>query len=62
MDVKQAAKRLGISVSLCYALCEEKRLPHRRFGRKGRRGRIVIREEDILKFEESAKVEAESGA
>ena len=62
MNVKEAAAWLGISVSLCYSLCEEKRLPHRRYGRQGKRGKIVIREEDLKSFEKGAKVEAEGAA
>jgi excisionase family DNA binding protein len=62
MDVKEAAKRAEVSVSLMYALVEEGRVPHRRIGRRGRRGKIVITEADLAAFLESAKVEAESRA
>jgi excisionase family DNA binding protein len=62
MNVREAAERLEISLSLCYALVEEGRIPHRRLGRKGRRGKIVIREDDLLQFLETVKVEAESRA
>jgi excisionase family DNA binding protein len=44
---KQAALRAGISVSLVYAWCREGRLPHARYGRRGRRGRIVLDEEAL---------------
>jgi excisionase family DNA binding protein len=59
MTVKQFAERAEISLSLAYALVEEARIPHRRIGRKGRRGKISIREEDLAKFLESVKIEAE---
>jgi excisionase family DNA binding protein len=62
MTVKQFAERAEISLSLAYALIEEGRVPHRRIGRKGRHGKIVIREDDLLNFLESVKVEAESHA
>jgi excisionase family DNA binding protein len=61
LNVKEAATRLEISPSLCYALIAEGRLPCRRIGRKGRRGKIVLREEDLARFMESVKVEAEAG-
>ena len=57
MDVKQAAERLEISLSLCYALIEEGRLPCVRIGRKGRRGKIIVTEDDLRRFLESVKVE-----
>lgn len=61
MSVKEAAKRIGISRSLCYQLVAERRIPHRRVGGKGRRGRIVIEEEDIRAFMESCRREAVAG-
>jgi excisionase family DNA binding protein len=59
MTVKEFAKRAEISLSLAYALIEEGRVPCRRIGRTGRRGKIVIREEDLARFLESVKVEVE---
>jgi excisionase family DNA binding protein len=56
MTVKEAAKRLEISASLCYELIAEGRLPCRRIGRRGRRGKIIIRDEDIETFLKSVKV------
>jgi excisionase family DNA binding protein len=56
LTVKEFAKRAEISASLAYALIEEGRVPCRRIGRKGRRGKIVIREEDLSKFLETVKV------
>jgi excisionase family DNA binding protein len=44
MNVKQAAERLEISLSLGYRLCEEGRQPHRRIGQ---RGKFVLDEADL---------------
>jgi predicted site-specific integrase-resolvase len=62
VNVRDFAERAEISLSLAYALVQEGRVPCRRIGRKGRRGKISIREEDLERFLESVKVEAESGA
>jgi excisionase family DNA binding protein len=59
MTVREFAERAEISLSLAYALIEEGRVPHRRIGRAGRRGKIVIREDDLIKFLESVRVAAE---
>jgi excisionase family DNA binding protein len=53
---KQAAARHGLSVSLIYQLCSERRLRHFRCGGKGRRGKILIEEEDITAFLLSCEV------
>lgn len=45
--VAEAADKLRISKSLIYAMVQEGKLPAVRFGRKGRRGCLRIREEDI---------------
>jgi excisionase family DNA binding protein len=58
VTVKEAAKRLEISQSLCYRLIEEGRLPCRRIGQKGRRGKIIETEDDYAKFMESVKAGA----
>ena len=50
MTVKETADLLGVSVSMVYALIEEKRLPCVRIGRRGRRGKIVVRPEDVETF------------
>jgi excisionase family DNA binding protein len=50
LTVKQAAERVGISESLIYEWCAEGVLPHYRFGRKGRRGRILIDETEFAGF------------
>jgi excisionase family DNA binding protein len=50
LTVKQAAVRAGVSPSLIYAWCREKRLPHYRVGKEGRRGRIRIDPADLDAF------------
>lgn len=45
MTVAEAARRLGISVSLTYELCRLGMIRHSRHGRPGRRGTIRISEE-----------------
>lgn len=50
MTVKEAAQRLEISVSLCYRLVQEGRLPCVRIGQKGRRGKVIVLEEHIRVF------------
>jgi excisionase family DNA binding protein len=47
---KQAAARAGVSLSLVYAWCDDRLLPHYRFGRAGKRGRILIEEADLAAF------------
>jgi len=53
---KQAAERAGVSVSLIYQWCDERRLPHYRLGGRGRRGRIMIDTRDLDDFLESCRV------
>ena len=55
MDVKTFADRAEISLSLAYQLIAEGRVPHRRFGQKGKRGCIRITEEDFRAFMEEMK-------
>lgn len=55
---KAAAQKLGVSVSLIYAWIESKLLTHYRAGVKGRGGKIMIAEGDLMAFWESLKVEA----
>ena len=50
LSVKQVAARLGVSPSLVYAWCAAGALPHFRMGRAGRRGRVLIEEEDLTSF------------
>jgi excisionase family DNA binding protein len=59
---KQAAERLGVSDSLIYEWCAEGVLPHYRFGRKGRRGRILIDETEFAAFLASCRQEGRQGA
>lgn len=47
ITVREAAARARVSRSLVYAWCEERRLPHVRVGARGKRGRILIRPEDL---------------
>jgi excisionase family DNA binding protein len=57
---RQAAAKLGVSVSLVYSWVESKLLSHYRAGTKGRGGKILIAEGDLMAFWESLKVEAEA--
>lgn len=58
LSVKEAANRLGVSPSLVYQWCTEKRLPHIRLGRAKRRGKILLEEQDVLAFLTAARIEA----
>jgi excisionase family DNA binding protein len=55
---KQAATQLGVSVSLVYQLCRQAVLRHYRIGGVGKRGRIVINEDDIRLYQTSCCREA----
>ena len=57
VTVKQAAERTGLSTSLLYQICAERRLPHFRLGREGKRGKILIEEADLAAFLATARVE-----
>ncbi len=57
---KDAAELIGVSRSLIFQWCEERRLAHMRLGGKGRRGRIMIEEADLRKFLEANRVDAQS--
>ena len=61
-SVSATAKRLGVSPSLVYQWCHERRLPHVRFGKGSRRGKIMIDEADMHAFVVAAKVEAGEGS
>ncbi len=50
ITVKQAARRLGISTSLVYALCSEGVIRHTRHGRSGKRGCIRITEASVEEY------------
>jgi excisionase family DNA binding protein len=60
MTVKTFAEKAEISLSLAYALISEGSVPHRRIGQRGRRGKIIIREEDLQAFLEKTKVDGEA--
>jgi excisionase family DNA binding protein len=62
LTIKQAAERTGMSTSLLYQLCAERRLPHFRLGREGKRGKILIEEADLDAFLAASRVEAGTGA
>lgn len=53
---KQAAGRVGVSVSLVYAWCKQGIRAHSRFGRKGKRGTIRIDEQVFELFIRGLKV------
>ena len=54
---KTVAERLGISISLVYRLCNEGSLKHFRFGGAGKRGRVMIDEQDVAAYVESCRRE-----
>ena len=58
---RQAAAKVGVSVSLVYIWVESKLLSHYRAGTKGRGGKILIDEGDLLAFWESLRVDAAPG-
>lgn len=55
LSVKQAAKQLGISDSLVYALCSAGVIKHRRHGRPGKRGCIRIDEDAVEKYRKASE-------
>ena len=62
MSPKQASERAEVSLTLIYLWVESKALPHYRLGAKGRRGKIVIAEADLLAFLETMKVGVRSAS
>jgi excisionase family DNA binding protein len=50
LTVKVAAAQLGVSESLIYDWCDAGILAHYRFGRQGRRGKILIDEVELGAF------------
>ena len=58
LSVKQAAERVGVSESMIYQWCHERRLAHLRLGTGGRRGKILIEEADLDAFVNAQRVEA----
>src|SRR5215469_5522592 len=59
LTVREAAERAGVSESLIYLLCDERRLPHYRPGGKGKRGKILIDPRDLDAYMQSCRVDAE---
>lgn len=55
---RQAASRLGVSVSLIYQLCRQAALRHYRIGGIGKRGRIAIDEADLQSYQAACCKEA----
>jgi excisionase family DNA binding protein len=53
LSARQAATRLGVSLSLVYQLCSEMVLKHYRIGGKGKRGRICIEESEVEQYRQS---------
>lgn len=54
----QAAEAAGVSSSLIYQLCDERRLAHYRVGGRGKRGKILIDHRDLERFLEEHRVDA----
>lgn len=50
LTVAEAAAAIGVSESLMYEWCSDGLLPHYRFGKAGRRGKILIAEADLNGF------------
>ncbi len=57
LNVKDAARIAGVSATLVYLWCEERRLAHFRVGAQGKRGKILIHPRDLEDFMESIKVQ-----
>ena len=60
LSVREAARHAGVSESLIYQLCDERRLPHYRPGGKGKRGKILIDPRDLDAFMASCRIAAEA--
>ena len=58
LTVTQVARQAGVSPSLVYAWCRERRLPHLRVGTSGRRGQIRIDPADLDAFLKTLKQDA----
>jgi hypothetical protein len=58
MTVKQLAVKYGLSRALIYLWVEERRFSCLRVGSVGRRGRILIEEQEFLSFLNTLKVPA----
>jgi excisionase family DNA binding protein len=55
---KEAADQAGVSISMIYQLCDERRLTHYRVGGRGRRGKILVDPADLEALMQTLKVEA----
>ncbi len=58
LTVKHLAERHGVSRAIIYVWVEERRFPVLRVGAKGRRGRILIDEDEFVQFLNSQLVAA----
>lgn len=58
LTIEDARVFLGkkVSASMIYQWCAEKRLPHLRLGGEGRRGKILIRGADLMRFLEENRI------
>jgi hypothetical protein len=56
MNVRDFAARVGVSQCLAYKLVQQRRVGHCRIGADGRRGKIVISEDDLQHYLESVRV------
>lgn len=50
LSVNMIRDRCGVSKALIYSWIESGALPHYRFGRKGRRGKIMVQEDELEGF------------
>ena len=57
LTIKDAASVAGVSATLLYQWCQEKRLPHYRCGGDGRRGKILIKDAELWAFLDECRVE-----
>ena len=58
LSVKEAAEVASVCSSLVYGWCSEQLLIHYRFGAKGKRGKVMVDEEDLEAFLASCRCEA----
>lgn len=52
---KQAAEKIGVSISLVYQWCKEGSLEHLRLGGHGKRGKVMIEPASLDRFLEDRK-------
>jgi len=60
LTVKQVAEKVGVSESLVYEWCNDGLLPHYRFGKPGRRGKIMVDPDELDGFIASCRHEAKT--